>query len=605
MTEASAVFQPLQADDPSVVAGYRLAARLGAGGMGRVYLSHTQGGRAVAIKVVRPELADDPAFRRRFRREMEAARRVRGAYTAELIDGDADGAPPWLATLYVPGPSLAEAVGLRGPLPVPAVLWLVAGIAEALQAIHGAGVVHRDLKPSNVLLSSDGPRVIDFGISLASGVSSYTATGAAVGTPQFMAPEQATGGSVTEATDVFALGQTAAFAVLGESLYGDGPAVSVLYRIVHSDPDLSVLPEQLRPLIARCMAADPAERATLAEIVEWCRQRLGGAADAGAGPAVWREAMGPEVTVPPPVPEPTPAYPMPVPTQFLPTGQHPVGQHPAGTYPAGQYPVGRHPAGPHPAGLFPAGLHPTAPDGSPSRRRRTKLAVAAGATAGVLVLTALAWTVADATSLFRGRGKDEASGTHRSGSTEPSAPSAGSDSASESKSGGKKSDESSADDSASDSDSDSGSDSDEGSKKGSGKSGSPADALNSTQGEPYPGQWLDAKNSLSLREPAQREDRKGDIRFTCAHDAGCALESDTSVLHLRYAKPGADLDTCRFELTGAKEHRLPLAAAAAGSEICVKHRNGDIALLSLQVKSTAMPDIAFLTTDMTVWRRAD
>ena len=206
-----------------MVAGYRLAARLGAGGMGRVYLSHTQGGRPVAIKVVRPELADDPAFRRRFRREMEAARRVRGAYTAELIDGDADGAPPWLATLYVPGPSLAEAVGRAGALPVPAVLWLMAGVAEALQAIHGAGIVHRDLKPSNVLLASDGPRVIDFGISLAAGVSSYTATGSTIGTPQFMAPEQASGGEVTAATDVFALGQTAAFAALGEPLYGDGP----------------------------------------------------------------------------------------------------------------------------------------------------------------------------------------------------------------------------------------------------------------------------------------------------------------------------------------------------------------------------------------------
>lgn len=140
------VFQPLEAGDPSVVAGYRLVARLGAGGMGRVYLSHTQGGRPVAIKVVRPELADDPAFRRRFRREVEAARRVRGAYTAELVDADTDGVPPWLATLYVPGPSLAAAVARRGPLPVSAVLWLMAGVAEALEAIHSVGVVHRDLK---------------------------------------------------------------------------------------------------------------------------------------------------------------------------------------------------------------------------------------------------------------------------------------------------------------------------------------------------------------------------------------------------------------------------------------------------------------------------
>lgn len=138
MDHATEVFQPLQVDDPPMVAGYRLAARLGAGGMGRVYLSHTQGGRPVAIKVIRPELADDPIFRRGFRREIKAAQRVRGAYTAELIDGDADGVPPWLATLYVPGPSLADAVARRGPLPVPAVLWLMAGVAEALQAIHAA-----------------------------------------------------------------------------------------------------------------------------------------------------------------------------------------------------------------------------------------------------------------------------------------------------------------------------------------------------------------------------------------------------------------------------------------------------------------------------------
>ncbi|MEV8409373.1 serine/threonine-protein kinase, partial [Streptomyces niveus] len=167
MDEVRDVFQPLQAADPVEVAGYRLAARLGAGGMGRVYLAHTQGGRPVAIKVVRPELADDPDFRRRFGREIRAAQRVRGAYTAELIDADADGVPPWLATLYVPGPSLAEAVARQGPLSVTAVLWLMAGMAEALQAIHAEGIVHRDLKPSNVLLAADGPRVIDFGIALA------------------------------------------------------------------------------------------------------------------------------------------------------------------------------------------------------------------------------------------------------------------------------------------------------------------------------------------------------------------------------------------------------------------------------------------------------
>jgi serine/threonine protein kinase len=228
MNHATEVFRLLQADDPPVVADTAWPPGSARGGMGRVY-------RPVAIKVVRPELADDVAFRRRFRREVEAARRVRGAYTAELIDADPDGVPPWAATVYVPGPSVTEAVARRGPLPVPAVLWLMAGMAEALQAIHAVGIVHRDLKPSNVLLAADGPRVIDFGISLASDFTSHTATGSTVGTPHFMAPEQASGGEVTAATDVFALGQTAAFAALSRPLYGDGSAVGVLYRIVHDE----------------------------------------------------------------------------------------------------------------------------------------------------------------------------------------------------------------------------------------------------------------------------------------------------------------------------------------------------------------------------------
>lgn len=229
-----------------------------------------------------------------------------------MIDADADGVPPWLATLYVPGPSLAQAVARRGPLSVTAVLWLMAGMAEALQAIHAEGIVHRDLKPSNVLLAADGPRVIDFGIALAADATSYTATGHTIGTPAYMAPEQASGAGVTAATDVFALAQTAAFAALGRPLYGDGQGVDVLYRIVHFGPDLSLLPEPLRPLFARCLATDPAERATPAEVVEWCRQRLGADADAGGAPAVWREISGPEVAVPPPLPDPTPPQPQPL-----------------------------------------------------------------------------------------------------------------------------------------------------------------------------------------------------------------------------------------------------------------------------------------------------
>ncbi|NSL43420.1 serine/threonine-protein kinase [Streptomyces sp. 8P21H-1] len=565
-TDATKVFEPLQADDPPAVAGYRLAARLGAGGMGRVYLSHTQGGRPVAIKVIRPELADDPAFRRGFRREIKAAQRVRGAYTAELIDADADGVPPWLATLYVPGPSLAEAVARRGPLPVPAVLWLMAGVAEALEAVHGAGIVHRDLKPSNVLLAADGPRVIDFGISLAADVTSYTATGATVGTPQFMAPEQASAGEVTTATDVFALGQTAAFAALGRPLYGEGSAVGVLYRIVHSEPDLSLLPAQLRPLMARCLAADPRERATPAEIVTWCRQRLGAETGAGegTGPAVWREIAGPEVTVPPPVPHPTPVH-------TLPLHSHPQTPQPQ---PYAQ----RSP-------WAPPQTQPTWKDQGPARRRRTGLIAAAAATAGALLLAGVTWTALEVGNRLGDRDEGASS---TSGSTAPGGPPAT----------GRAS-------GADDADA-------EGTAGAGGRTSKDPEPLTTASESPkmnaHPLQWLDAKTSLSFKKPIGRKDRKGDIRFYCK-EISCGLESDTSLFVMVPGDPGATLDTCRLLLDGAEKDRtlyreLPLAGAAAGTEICVKHSSGDVALLVLQVKSTALPEAAFLTLDMTVWRGA-
>ncbi|MET9835555.1 serine/threonine-protein kinase [Streptomyces sp. NPDC006385] len=560
MSDATEVFEPLQADDPPVVAGYRLAARLGAGGMGRVYLSHTQGGRPVAVKVVRPELADDPEFRRRFRREVEAARRVRGAYTAELIDADADGVPPWSATLYVPGPSLTQAVARRGPLPVPAVLWLVAGVAEALQAIHGAGIVHRDLKPSNVLLAADGPRVIDFGISLAADFTSYTATGSAVGTPHFMAPEQASAGEVTTATDVFALGQTAAFAALGRPLYGEGSAPSVLYRIVHERPDLSALPEPLRPLLDRCLATDPQERASLAEIVEWCRRRLGADADAGAGPAVWREIMGPQVTVPSPVPDSTRVQTRP----FVVTQPQ---QQSAG------------------------------PDARRARGRRTALITTAAVAAGALVLTGLTWGVPDAGDRLR----DWVAGALSTSGSEDSSRSAQSNS--NSKSGAEADAESSTTPpSVSGSEAGSGAETGSGGGAPNASASSPA-ASKSPQAIPNPLQMLDAKTSLSFEKPFQRDDRKGDIRFDCK-DAGCALDSDTSVFVQIFGEPGTSLDECRLMLASAKSHRWPLASTANGSEICVKHSSGDIALLVIQTKSTAVPDLAFVQMDMTIWRKA-
>ncbi len=265
------VFQPLEEDDPRSVAGYRLAARLGAGGMGKVYLSYTPGGRPVAIKVIRPDFAQDAEFRRRFAREVQAAQRVQGLYTAPVIDADTDAREPWLATAYVPGPSLADAVHKHGPLPVDTVLLLVAGIAEALQVIHSAGIVHRDLKPGNVLLASDGPRVIDFGIARAADATSLTSSGVTIGTPSFMAPEQAAGSTVTAATDIFALGQVAAFAATASPAFGEGTSHGVLYRIVHEEPQLEGLPEQLRDLVTRCLAKAPEERPSVAEVLTLCQ----------------------------------------------------------------------------------------------------------------------------------------------------------------------------------------------------------------------------------------------------------------------------------------------------------------------------------------------
>nr|WP_237519689.1 serine/threonine-protein kinase [Streptomyces sp. HUCO-GS316] len=260
-------FRPLEEGDPQVVGGYRLAARLGSGGMGRVYLSHTPGGRAVAVKVIRPELAENAEFRRRFRAEVAAASRVHGLYTAPVVDSDTEGAVPWCATAYVPGPSLDDAVREHGPLPVDTVLRLIAGVAEALQAVHREGIVHRDLKPSNVLLAADGPRVIDFGVARAADATSLTQSGVSLGTVAYMAPEQVLGGEAAASADVFALGQTAVFAATGGAAFGEGDPHAVLYRVVHEEPDLGRLPVELRELVARCLRKPAAERPSVEEIM--------------------------------------------------------------------------------------------------------------------------------------------------------------------------------------------------------------------------------------------------------------------------------------------------------------------------------------------------
>jgi Protein kinase domain len=255
--------KPLAADDPRVIGEYRLRAQLGAGGMGRVYLGLSPAGRAVAIKVVHPDLASDADFLRRFGQEVAAARAVSGIYTAPVVASGLAERPPWLATAFVPGPALDQMVTEHGPLPEQALWPLLGGLVEALQAIHACGVVHRDLKPANVLLATDGPRVIDFGIARATDGTSLTATGVVFGTPGYMSPEQAEGRGAGPASDVFALGCVVAYAAAGTGPFGTGTAAAILYRVVHAQPVLDGVPPRLREVIARCLAKDPAARPSL------------------------------------------------------------------------------------------------------------------------------------------------------------------------------------------------------------------------------------------------------------------------------------------------------------------------------------------------------
>jgi outer membrane protein assembly factor BamB/tRNA A-37 threonylcarbamoyl transferase component Bud32 len=253
--------------DPRRIGPFEVLGRLGAGGMGLVYLARSASGRRVAIKTVRTELAEDQLFRVRFTREVEAARAVSGFYTAAVVDADPRAPVPWLATAYVPAPSLEEIVNETGPMPAQAVRWLAAGVAEALQSIHGAGLVHRDLKPSNVLVVEDGPRVIDF--CIASGVSNtrLTMTNVAVGTPAYMSPEQAKDSrSVTGASDVFSLGSTLVFAATGHAPYHGANPVETVFMLLREGPNLQGLPDELRGLIDSCMQAEATGRSSPADL---------------------------------------------------------------------------------------------------------------------------------------------------------------------------------------------------------------------------------------------------------------------------------------------------------------------------------------------------
>jgi len=309
---------PLLQTDPSQVGRYRLVARLGAGGMGVVYLGvdpNSPDGQQVAVKVLRPELADDPEFRVRFGREVTMLARVQGVCTVRVIEADTQAPKPFLVTEYADGPSLSEYIDARGPLDAGMLYGLATGLAEALAAIHAAGIVHRDLKPSNVLLTAGGPKVIDFGIAQALDTTSLTKTGITVGSAGFMAPEQVTGKAGT-AADIFTWAVTVAYAASGKSPFGTGASDAILYRIMHAAPDITAVPPGLHPLVEAALAKEPQARPTAQQLLSQLTQQTAAQPSVGYGnptqiilAQTWHPSApgpaAPRPTVPPPGPAPT------------------------------------------------------------------------------------------------------------------------------------------------------------------------------------------------------------------------------------------------------------------------------------------------------------
>ncbi|MER7519161.1 serine/threonine-protein kinase [Streptomyces sp. NPDC126499] len=619
---ASAVFQPLAADDPRTVAGYRLAARLGAGGMGKVYLSYTPGGRPVAVKVIRPEFGEDAEFRRRFAQEVRSAQRVQGLYTAPVIDADAEGTQPWLATAYVPGPSLADAVVTHGALPVETVLLLVAGMAEALHVIHGAGLVHRDLKPSNVLLAADGPRVIDFGIAHAADATSLTGSGVTIGTPSFMAPEQAAGRRVTPATDIFALGQVAVYAATGLPAFGEGTSHGVLYRIVHEEPDLSGVPERLTELVTRCLAKDPEARPSVPEVIRLCQEAnaatvlrrpedwLPGAVSAditarAATPAPAQTppppatapsvgytptapaSPAPSPATPPVTPPPTaPSDPAPAPPR-APHAPHAYGHGQAPAHPQAHSPA--HPQahshayaptqGPVPApGSAPGPAHQP-PYGVPGPYPRTAFpATASGRGAPSAGSAKRTLLVALAAALVFGLGgagtayvllKDEGRQTTAGGDGKPD--------------GQKESGGSSA-----------------------GSSGATPAGKPSARTEPKPAVFEDidltAGYHLTLGDEVVRPQDGEDGGYELSYDTGGYLDAETTGGNLVLLDPGQEgsLATCRAETRFTKE--VYVNKLAKGRQVCVTTGSGHMGLVTVKGFSPEGSPSTYMTLDLTVWR---
>lgn len=411
--------QPLEAGEPHTIGAYRLLGRLGAGGMGRVYLGRSAGGRTVAVKVVHPHFALDEQFRARFRREVEAARRLGAQWTAPVLDADPDAAVPWVATGYVAGPPLSDAVTRHGPLPEYAVRTLGAGLGEALDAVHAHGLIHRDVKPSNVLLALDGPRLIDFGIARALGATvSLTSTGVSVGSPGYMAPEQIRGLDISGAADVFSLGAVLAYAATGTAPFpGDSSAV-LLYKVVHEEPELGELEGELRELVAGCLAKDPAARPAPAELAH--RLAPGGAATLVApgwlpGPLV-REVSRSAVALLDLEPQDAPVQSGPVPFSNASMGSAPLGTFgpPLPTPPS-------EPPDKRGSGARVAVTMDSGPGSGTRRGRRVSCTVALAVAGALAVVTFGAVTMGD---LFgsgggNGRGNDAAQPPASSGPKDP------------------------------------------------------------------------------------------------------------------------------------------------------------------------------------------
>ena len=263
---------------PARIGNYVIEREIGSGGMGSVYLGRSRAGRAVAIKVIRAEYAADHHYRARFRKEVEAARRVGGFHTAAVVDADPDAPQPWMASAYVKGPTLAAEIERRGPLTEDELWWLAAALAEALEAIHACGLVHRDLKPANIVLADDGPRVLDFGIARPVDGTRMTGDGAWIGTPGFLAPEQAQGHAATGACDVFALGAVLV-AAAGGSAFGGGAAYGLMYRAVHEEADVSAVPGALRPIVMECLRKAPERRPSPRRLLDLCTGDMDDARD--------------------------------------------------------------------------------------------------------------------------------------------------------------------------------------------------------------------------------------------------------------------------------------------------------------------------------------